>query len=225
MAYQLPPEIQHLIWTYLMYNSAKGLGFRKQIQEGWFKLRLRRLSNALETKSQDIYHQELGQLLLSMDELLNLPGEMRLRFHSEMLKIHYSKFHSIDKARVWVVRMKNLTMDKLYSIGTRDTDIKYFLNGIIYDSNKFYGCLYLKEEAPKHQVQWLLSAWNTQDVSLSVASLTAAGINHFITSELIRYINRPDSYNVAIGHYTPRQIEPQIILKFPSRESDYLLNN
>ena len=25
----------------------KGLGFRKQIQEGWFKLRLRRLSNAL----------------------------------------------------------------------------------------------------------------------------------------------------------------------------------
>ena len=100
-----------------------------------------------------------------------------------------------------------------------------FLNGIIYDSNKFYGCLYLKEEAPKHQVQWLLSAWNTEDVSLSVASLTAAGINHFITSELIRYINRPDSYNVAIGHYTPRQIEPQIILKFPSRESDYLLNN
>ena len=183
------------------------------------------MSNALETKSQDIYHQELGQLLLSMDELLNLPGEMRLRFHTEMLKIHYSKFHSIDKARVWVVRMKNLTMDKLYSIRTRDTEIKYFLNGIIYDSNKFYGCLYLKEEAPKHQVQWLLSAWNTEDVSLSVASLTAAGINHFITSELIRYINRPDSYNVAIGHYTPRQIEPQIILKFPSRESDYLLNN
>ena len=33
MAYQLPPEIQHMIWTYWMYNSAKGLGFRKQIQE------------------------------------------------------------------------------------------------------------------------------------------------------------------------------------------------
>ena len=63
-----------------MYNSAKGLEFRKQIQEGWFKLRLRRLSNVLETKSQDIYHQELGQLLLSMDELLNIPGEMRLRY-------------------------------------------------------------------------------------------------------------------------------------------------
>ena len=85
--------------------------------------------------------------------------------------------------------------------------------------------MYLNEETPKHQVQWLLSAWNTQDVSLSVASLTAAWINHFITSELIRYINRPDSNNVAIGHNTPRQIEPQIILKFPSRESDYLLNN
>ena len=95
------------------------------------------------------------------------------------------------------------------------------MNGINYDSNRFYGCLYLEEETPKHQVQWLLSAWNTQDVSLSVASLTAAGINHFIISELIR----PDSYKVAIGHNTPRQIEPQIFLKFPSRESDYLLNN
>ena len=67
MAYQLPTEIQHMIWTYSTYNSGKGLGFRKHIQEGWFKLRLRRLSNALETKSQDIYHNELGQLLLSMD--------------------------------------------------------------------------------------------------------------------------------------------------------------
>ena len=160
-----------------------------------------------------------------MDELLNLPGEMRLRFHTEMLKIHCSKFHSIDTARVWVVRMKNLTLDKLYSIRTRDTEIKYFLMELSMTVLIFYGCLYLKEETPKHQVQWLLSAWNTQDVSLSVASLTAAGINHFMTSELIRYINRPDSYNVAIGHYTPRQIEPQIIKKFPGRASDYLLNN
>ena len=126
MAYQLPTEIQHMIWTYSMYNSAKGLEFRKHIQEGCFKLRLRRFSNALETKSQDIYHQEQGQLLLSMGELLNLPGEMRLRFHTEMLKIYYSKFLSIDKARVWVVRMKTLTVDKLYSIRTRNTEIKYF---------------------------------------------------------------------------------------------------
>ena len=79
--------------------------------------------------------------------------------------------------------MKNLTVDKFYSIRTRDTDIKYFLNGIIYDSNRFYGCLYLKEETSKHQVQWLLSACNTQDVSLSVASLTAAGINHIILQD------------------------------------------
>ena len=111
-----------------MYNSAKGLEFRKHIQEGWFKLRLRRLSNAIETKSQDIYHLELGQLLLSMDELLNVPGEMRLRFHKKILKIHYSKFHSIDKALVWVVRIKNMTQDKLYSFRTRDTEIKSFLN-------------------------------------------------------------------------------------------------
>ena len=100
-----------------------------------------------------------------MDELLNLPGKMRLRFHKEILKKLYSKFHRIDKASIWIVRMKNLTMDKLYSIRTLDKEIKYFLNGVIYDSNKLYGCLYLKEDTPKHQVQWLLSAWNTQDVS------------------------------------------------------------
>ena len=33
MAYQLLTEIQHMIWAYSMYNSAKGFGFRKQIQE------------------------------------------------------------------------------------------------------------------------------------------------------------------------------------------------
>ena len=110
-----------------------------------------------------------------MDELLNLPGEMRFRFHMEILKIPNSKVHSINKARVWVVRMKNLTLDKLYSFRTNDTEIKYFLNGIIYDSNKLYGCIYLKEKSPMHQFQWLLSAWNTQDVSLSAASLTVAG--------------------------------------------------
>ena len=83
-----------------MYNQAKGFEFKRHIQEKWFKLRLRRLSNALETKFQDIYHQELGQLLLSMDELLNLPGEMHLRFHPDILRIHHSKLHRIDKARV-----------------------------------------------------------------------------------------------------------------------------
>ena len=146
MADQLPTEIQHMVWTCLMYNSAKGLGFRKQIQKGWLKLRLKRLTKALETESQDIYHQELVQLLLSIDELLSLPGDMRFRFHTEILKIHYSKFRSINRAHVWVVRMKNLTLDKLYYICTRDTQIKYFLNGIIYDSKKFRCCLHLKEQ-------------------------------------------------------------------------------
>ena len=51
MADQLPTEIQHMVWTYLMYYSAKGLGFRKQMQEGWLKLGLKRLKKALETKS------------------------------------------------------------------------------------------------------------------------------------------------------------------------------
>ena len=124
MADQLPTEIQRMVWTCLMYNSAKGLGFRKQIQKGWLKLRLKRLTKALETKSQDIYHQELVQLLLSIDGLLNPYDDMGFRFYIEILKIHFSKFHSINRAHVWVVRMKNLTLDKLYCIRTGDTQIK-----------------------------------------------------------------------------------------------------
>ena len=220
MADQLPTEIQHMVWTYLMYNSAKGSGFRKQIQEGWFKPRLKRLKKALETRSQDIYHQESVQLLLSMDELLNPPGEMRFRFHTEMLKIHYSKFHSIDRARFWVMRMKNLTLDRLYYIRTRDTQIKYFLNGLIYDSNKFRGCLHLNQETSMQEVKWLLSSWNTQDVSLS-----AAGINHYKAGELIPVVNRPDSYIFAIGHFKPSLLDKNSVLRFPSREPDYLLDN
>ena len=49
MADQLPTEIQHIVWTWLMYNSAKGLQFRKQIQKGWLRFRLKRLTKALET--------------------------------------------------------------------------------------------------------------------------------------------------------------------------------
>ena len=59
----------------------------------------------------------------------------------------------IDKACVWVVKMKNLTQDKLYFICTCDAEIKYFLNGTIYDSNKLYGCLYLNEETLRCKVK------------------------------------------------------------------------
>ena len=61
---------------------------------------------------------------------------------------------------------------------------------------------------------------NTQDVSLS-----AAGINHYKAGELIPVVNKPDSYIVAIGHFRPSLLDKNIVLKFPSRESDYLLDN
>ena len=127
---------------------------------------------------------------------------------TQRYSIHYSKFHSIDRARVWVVRMKNLTLDKLYYIRTRDTQIKYFLNGLIYDSNKFRGCLHLSQETSMQEVKWLLSSWNTQDVSLS-----AAGINHYKAGELIPVVNRPDSYIVAIGHFRPSPLVKKYCIK------------
>ena len=97
---------------------------------------------------------------------------------------------------------KNLTLDKFYYIRTRDTQIKYFLNRIIYDSDKFRCCLHLSQETSMQEVKLFVSSWNTQDVSLS-----AAGINHHKTSELSPVVNRPDSYIVAIGHFRPSPLD------------------
>ena len=73
---------------------------------------------------------------------------MCLKFQTAILKIHYSKFHSIDKVCLWIVRMKNLTMDKLYSIHTCDTDSS------ISKKESFMTVINcMKEDTPKHEVE------------------------------------------------------------------------
>ena len=45
-----------------------------------------------------------------------------------------------------------------------DAEIKYFLNGTIYDSNKLYGCLYLNEETPRCSQLIILLRKNRESV-------------------------------------------------------------
>ena len=225
MSVILPPELQQMIFTYLMYSSAKGLELKKQVQEGWFKLGLKRLSRALDTESQDMYHQELVHLLLSIDELPCLPADMRFRFHAEMLKLHFDRHNGIEKARVWIVKLQSVSLEKLHRISTSSADVKYFLNGVIFDRNKLYGYLYLEEETRPEDIVSLLCSWEDQCATIEAPYyIKAAGVNRYsVASEFMRYINRPDSYIVAFGKYRPNQPDPQIVLKFPSRESNYLL--
>ena len=42
----IPPEIQENVFSYLMHSSAKGLAFKWQIQDSWFKVSFQRLQRA-----------------------------------------------------------------------------------------------------------------------------------------------------------------------------------
>ena len=63
----IPPEIQENVFSYLMHSSAKGLAFKWQIQESWFKVSLQRLQRALATNSRETYHRELVRLFQDID--------------------------------------------------------------------------------------------------------------------------------------------------------------
>ena len=55
----IPSETQENVFSYCMYSSAKGLAFKRQIQDSWFKVRFQKLQRALETKSRETYQGEL----------------------------------------------------------------------------------------------------------------------------------------------------------------------
>ena len=89
MSVYVPPEIQVLIFSYLIYSSGKGSEFKMQILESWFKINLKRVDRALATLSQDNYHRELVKLLLAIDDLPHLTVDMRLMFHREIINLHF----------------------------------------------------------------------------------------------------------------------------------------
>ena len=49
MSVYVQPEIQEIVFSYLMYSSGKGLEFKMQILKSWFKINLKRVDRALDT--------------------------------------------------------------------------------------------------------------------------------------------------------------------------------
>ena len=99
MSVFIPPEIQGMVFSYLMYSSGKGSEFNLQILESWFKINLKRVDRALDTLSQNNYHRELVKLFLAIDDLPHLPEESIHKFHREISDLHFRKKEMLNKAR------------------------------------------------------------------------------------------------------------------------------
>ena len=99
----IPPEIQENVFSYLMHSSAKGLAFKWQIQESWFKVSFQRLQRALGTNSREAYHRELVRLFQDIDQLPNLTDETRIKFHKEITGLHFAFMFDLNSSRLWRV--------------------------------------------------------------------------------------------------------------------------
>ena len=97
MSVYVPPEIQEIVFSYLMYSSGKGLEFKMQILKSWFKINLKRVDRALDTLSQVNYYRELVKLFLDIDDLPHLTDDMRLT--REIVDLHFRKKEKLNKAR------------------------------------------------------------------------------------------------------------------------------
>ena len=97
----IPPEIQENVFSYLMHSSAKGLAFKWQIQESWFKVSFQRLQRALATNSRETYHRVLVQLFQDIDQLPNLTDETRIKFHKEITGLHFAYMFDLNSSRLW----------------------------------------------------------------------------------------------------------------------------
>ena len=53
------------------------------------------------------------RLFLTIDELPNLTDDMRLKFHREIINLHWRSKDQIDKARRWMIAYRNITLNKL----------------------------------------------------------------------------------------------------------------
>ena len=113
MAEYLPSELHHAILDNLIYSCAKGLAFKTMIQDSWFKISLKRLDKTLNTRSQETLNSEMVRLFLTIDELPNLTDDMRLKFHREIINLHWRSKDQIDKARRWMIAYRNITLNKL----------------------------------------------------------------------------------------------------------------
>ena len=170
MSVYVPPEIQEIVFSYLMYSSGKGFEFKMQILNSWFKINLKRVDRALDTLSQVNYHREMVKLFLDIDDLPHLTDDMRLTFHKEIVDLHFRKKEKLNKARTWVVGYYNITRSAVNFMNQILSFLGHFMTCVVNDDNALFGYLLLKEELHKTNFQDLLSVSKYSDLNLFPAS-------------------------------------------------------
>ena len=152
----IPPEIQENVFSYLMHSSAKGLAFKWQIQESWFKVSFQRLQRALATNSRETYHRVLVQLFQDIDQLPNLTDETRIKFHKEITGLHFAYMFDLNSSRLWRIIwpfFHELTIDQLLHLNVNE----HFMTGYISEGGIYSGYLLLNREMHENEVMDLLS--------------------------------------------------------------------
>ena len=153
----IPPEIQENVFSYLMHSSAKGLAFKWQIQESWFKVSFQRLQRALATNSRETYHRELVRLFQDIDQLPNLTDETRIKFHKEITGLHFTHMFDLNSSRLWRVTWSFFSQhasDQLLCDNLKE----HFMTGYISEGGTYFGYLLLNREMHGYEVMHLLGS-------------------------------------------------------------------
>ena len=153
----IPPEIQENVFSYLMHSSAKGLAFKWQIQESWFKVSLQRLQRALATNSRETYHRELVRLFQDIDQLPNLIDETRIKFHKEITGLHFAYMFYLNSSRLWRVKWSFFSQHASDQL-LRDNLKEHFMTGYISEGGTYFGYLLLNREMREYEVMHLLGS-------------------------------------------------------------------
>ena len=153
----IPPEIQENVFSYLMHSSAKGLAFKWQIQESWFKVSFQRLQRALATNSRETYHRELVRLFQDIDQLPNLTDETRIKFHKEITGLHFPHLFDLNSSRLWRVTWSFFSQHASVQL-LRDNLKEHFMTGYISEGGTYFGYLLLNREMREYEGMHLLGS-------------------------------------------------------------------
>ena len=223
----IPPEIQENVFSYLMHSSAKGLAFKWQIQESWFKVRFQRLQRALATNSRETYHRELVRLFQDIDQLPNLTDETRIKFHKEITGLHFTHMFDLNSSRLWRVTWSFFSQHASDQL-LRDNLKEHFMTGYISEGGTYFGYLLLNREMCEYEVMHLLgSPYSSSLFELEVNKLHIKPANelslHWSRFDNIKEENRG---LVSFGNwqlFEKQAAGEKITLQYSTPYSRYLL--
>ena len=223
----IPPEIQENVFSYLMHSSAKGLAFKLQIQESWFKVSFQRLQRALATNSRETYHRELVRLFQDIDQLPNLTDETRIKFHKEITGLHFALMFDLNSSRLWRVTWSFFSQHASDQL-LRDNLKEHFMTGYFSEGGTYFGYLLLNREMRGYEVMHLLgSPYSSSQFELEVNKLHIKPANelslHWSRFDNIKEENRG---LVSFGNwqlFEKQAAGEKITLQYSTPYSRYLL--